>query len=99
MPYDCGIPKNLHCVPLKLFDYFACGMPVVSTRIVFLQEYEDLVYLGSTADELADAISQALTEPADSPKRGRRIAVAREHSIGRSAQFLASILHELSALR
>jgi len=99
MPYDCAIPKNLHCVPLKLFDYFSCGMPVVSTRIVFLQEYEDLVYLGSTPDELADAISQALTEPPNSPKRARRVAVARKHSIGRSAQILASILDELSVPR
>jgi glycosyltransferase involved in cell wall biosynthesis len=99
MPYDCAIPKNLHCVPLKLFDYFSCGMPVVSTRIVFLQEYEDLVYLGSTPDELANAISQALMEPANSPKRARRIALAREHSIGQSAQILVSIFDELSVLR
>ena len=99
MPYDCAIPKNLHCVPLKLFDYFACGMPVVCTPIVFLQEYGDLVYLGSTSNQLADGISQALMEPADSPKRARRIAVAREHSIGRSAQILASVLDELSVLR
>jgi glycosyltransferase involved in cell wall biosynthesis len=98
MPYDCAIPKNLHCVPLKLFDYFASGMPVVSTPIVFLQEYHDLVYLGRTPDELEDAISQAFMEPADSPKRARRIAIAREHSMGRSAQILASILDELSAL-
>jgi hypothetical protein len=74
-------------------------MPVVSTRIAFLQEYEDLVYLGSTPDELADAILQALTEAANSPKRARRIALAREHSIGRSAQILAAILDELSVLR
>jgi hypothetical protein len=96
MPYDCTIPKNLHCVPLKLFDYFARGMPVVSTPIVFLQEYDDLVYLGSTPDELSDAISRALREPADSPKRARRIAVTREHSIERSAQILAALLDELN---
>jgi hypothetical protein len=99
MPYDCAIPKNLHCVPLKLFDYFSRGMPVVSTRIAFLQDYEDLVYLGSTPDELADSISQALKEPADSPKRARRIALAQEHSIGRGAQMFAAILDELSILR
>jgi glycosyltransferase involved in cell wall biosynthesis len=99
MPYDCAIIKNLHCVPLKLFDYFSCGMPVVSTRIVFLREYEDLVYLGSTPDELADAISQALREPPNSPKRARRIALAREHSIDRSAKVLTSILDELSVPR
>jgi hypothetical protein len=96
MPYDCSTPKNLHCVPLKLFDYFAQGIPVVSTPIVFLQEYEDLVYLGRTPDELVDSISRALAEPVDSPKRAGRIAVAREHSIGQSARILASILDELS---
>jgi hypothetical protein len=97
MPYDCTTPKNLHCVPLKLFDYFALGMPVVSTPIVFLQEqeYKDLVYVGSTPGELADSISRALVEPVDSPKKARRIAVAREHSIGRSARIMASILDEL----
>ena len=71
-------------------------MPVVSTPIVFLQEYEDLVYLGRTPEELADSISRALVEPVDSPKRAGRIAVAREHSIGRSARIMASILDELS---
>jgi len=98
MPYDCTTPKNLHCVPLKLFDYFALGMPVVSTPIVFLQEqeYKDLVYLGGTPEELADSISRALVEPVDSPKKAGRIAVAREHSIGRSARIMASILDELS---
>jgi hypothetical protein len=96
MPYDCTTLKNLHCVPLKLFDYFALGMPVVSTPIVFLQEYEDLVYLGRTAEELADSISRALAEPVESPKKAGRIAVAREHSIGRSARIMASILDELS---
>jgi hypothetical protein len=71
-------------------------MPVVSTPIVFLQEYEDLVYLGRTPDELVDSISKALGEPVDSPKRAGRIAVAREHSIGQSARIMASILDELS---
>jgi hypothetical protein len=98
MPYDCAIPKNLHCVPLKLFDYFARGLPVVSTPIVFLREYNELVYLGSTPDELSDAVSRALVEPADSPKRAKRIAVAREHSIEQSARILASILDELTGL-
>jgi hypothetical protein len=99
MPYDCAIPKNLHCVPLKLFDYFACGLPVVSTPIVFLQEHKDLVYLGTTPEELVHAISLALTETVDSPNRARRIALARQHSVGSLAQILASIFDKLSALR
>ena len=94
MPYDCGNPYNLHCVPLKLFDYFALGMPVVSTPIVAIREYGDLVYTGETAEQLADAISQALEEADDSPKKAKRMAVAREHSIEKVSEVLRKILDE-----
>jgi glycosyltransferase involved in cell wall biosynthesis len=93
MPYDSNTPKNLHCVPLKLFDYFACGLPVVSTPITFLRQYEDLVYIGSTGSELSEAVSRALSEPADSPKKKKRVSLSGEHSIARLAGILASILN------
>jgi Glycosyl transferases group 1 len=92
LPYDCANPYNLHCVPLKVFDYFALGMPVVSTPIVANREYADLVYTGETADELADATSRALQEADDSPKKAQRVAVAREHSIENVSEILRGIL-------
>jgi hypothetical protein len=94
MPYDCANPYNLHCVPLKLFDYFALGMPVASTPIVAIQEYGGLVYAGGTANELADAISLALRESDDSPKKAKRVAVAREHSVENVSEILRVILDE-----
>jgi glycosyltransferase involved in cell wall biosynthesis len=94
MPYDCASPYNLHCVPLKLFDYFALGMPVVSTPILAIREYDDLVYAGQTADELADAIMLALREADDSLKKAKRIAVAREHSIENISGTLWKIIEE-----
>ena len=92
MPYDRSHPKNLHCVPLKIFDYFALGMPVVSTPIVAVREYADLVYLGATPNEFAEAISFALKEPIDSPKRAKRMTVARDHSIDSLAPMLETML-------
>jgi glycosyltransferase involved in cell wall biosynthesis len=94
MPYDCTDQKNLHCVPLKLFDYFSRGIPVVSTPIVYVREFADLVYVGATASEFADAVSQALAEPADSPKRVARMEIARKHSIGSLSQPLSRMLEE-----
>jgi hypothetical protein len=94
IPYDCSDPKNLHCVPLKLFDYFARGMPVVGTSIVYLRDYEDVVYLGNTADELAIAMYQALREPDDSSKKAKRMAIAREHSIENLSRRLSLVLSE-----
>ena len=43
MPYDLSIPKNLYCAPLKLFDYWERGMPVVGTPIVYLRDYPNAV--------------------------------------------------------
>lgn len=92
MPYDCSDPKNLHCVPLKLFDYFAQGIPVVSTPIVYLRQFEDLVYLGTTPRELANQISDALAEPLQSPKRAKRQAIAQKHSIDNLSRLLVTLL-------
>jgi hypothetical protein len=93
MPYDCSIPKNLHCVPLKLYDYFSKGIPVVSTPIAHLNEYRDLVYVGRSPEELSRAICRALAEPSDSPKKNQRIAVAEQHSVGNISRILADTLH------
>ena len=80
MPYDCSDDKNLHCFPLKLFDYFNAGTPVVSTPVLSLRDYSDVVYFGETARELAEAVGEALSEPRSSPMRLRRQEIARAHT-------------------
>lgn len=92
MPYLCSDMVQLNCVPLKLFDYFALGIPVVATPIVHLREYENLVYLGETADELEQAVRAALQEPKDSPKRQKRKAVAEAHSLEALARSFEEIV-------
>jgi len=94
MPYDCYDEQQLHCLPLKLFEFFAVGIPVVSTPLVHLWEYEKegLVYFGDTVEELERAIIAALQEPRDSPKRQRRIEIARAHSIENLAKVLDQVL-------
>jgi hypothetical protein len=91
MPYDCSGKKNLYCSPLKLYDYFLKGLPVVSTPILEISEFKDLVYVGSTAEELSAAVAHALEEPPDSPKRALRIEVARAHSTEAQGQRLEEV--------
>jgi len=92
MPYDCTDMKNLHCSPLKLYDYFLSGLPVVATPILALSEFKDLIYSGKTSRELTDAVIRALEEPADSPKRLLRMEVARAHSTDAQGQRLEEVL-------
>jgi hypothetical protein len=80
MPYDCFDERNLHCSPLKIFDYFNLGLPVVSTPVLSLREYEGVIYFGETAAELAAAVQRALAEPKDSPKRQHRKEIAQAHT-------------------
>jgi glycosyltransferase involved in cell wall biosynthesis len=92
MPYNCADQQQLHCVPLKLFEYFAAGIPVVSTPLVHLSEFEDVVYFGANASDLAAAVVAALNEPPDSPKRAQRVEFARSHSIECLAKRLEEVL-------
>jgi hypothetical protein len=92
MPYARNDNKNLHCMPLKLFDYFAQGVPIASTRILNLLEFSDTIYFGDDASELCYAVELALDEPTDSPLKTKRIAIAKKHSIEALATALVEIL-------
>lgn len=92
MPYDCHSHKNFHCMPLKVFDYFMAGIPVVSTPIVNLWEYSDIVYFGDDGLDLVRTIERALQEPADSPRKTARVEIAKQNSIEALANTLLGVL-------
>lgn len=92
MPYDCTNEKNLHCSPLKIFDYFSLGMPVVATPVLSLRDFGNMVYLGETSRDLACAVEMALNEPKDSEKRQRRIETVRSHTTQLVGERLEDIL-------
>ena len=94
MPYDCANPKNFHCVPLKCFDYFDEGIPVVSTPISYLRQYTDLVYLGGSPEELESAIFQALAEPTYSAQRVKRRSIAQQHSIETVSHLIERVIEQ-----
>jgi glycosyltransferase involved in cell wall biosynthesis len=92
MPYNCHLEQKLHCTPLKLFEYFALGLPVVSAPLIELWQYEQEIYFGNSAEEMARAVVAALEEPPDSPKKLRRIMIARQHSVENLAATLKEAL-------
>lgn len=92
MPYDCYNVVLLNGAPMKLWDYFAVGVPVVSTPLIDIWEYEDLIYFGETTAELERATKAALAEPLDSPLREKRKQLAEEHSMEAFSRQLSEIL-------
>lgn len=63
--------------PLKLFEYLACGIPIVSTPVAGFRDYPELVYIAEPED-FCDAIRRALTE--DTARRVPRCQEAASHT-------------------
>ncbi|RME81441.1 MAG: glycosyltransferase family 1 protein [Caldilineae bacterium] len=79
--------------PLKLYEYLATGVPIVSTAIPAVQEFSQMVWVASTPEEFAQAIDQALA--ANTPERNRRQQeLAREHTWDRRVETISAIVAE-----
>lgn len=71
-------PFTMSLSPLKLYEYLASGLPIVSTPVSGFKDFPDHVRLASTPAEFEQAIRAALTE---APERGEaRQRAASQHS-------------------
>ena len=76
--------------PIKMYEYFSAGLPVVSTRLPEVELYSDLVYIADSAQDFARQVSSALTED-DMGLRERRREVARGETWEQRADQLLKI--------
>ena len=76
----CLIPFRLNNLtkgvdPVKMYEYFSQGKPVIATDMAELAQSTDLLYIGKDSDDFANKVDQAIQE--DDPRmRKRRIAYA-----------------------
>ena len=82
-------PLTLMTNPIKLYEYFSCGLPVVSTPLPEAQSMHDLVYLAATPADFAAHVTRALRED-DSSLRGRRREIAARESWTARAQTITA---------
>ncbi len=77
---------------LKLYEYFATGLPVLATFRRTLKVFRDVIYLYATREELEEGFERACREPADSPRRRERVALAQQaswdHRVGELVAYL-----------
>jgi glycosyltransferase involved in cell wall biosynthesis len=73
------MPLTLATNPLKLYEYFSLGAPVVATRLPEIELFGELVYLYDTPEEFTLQLERAAAE--DSPDlRSRRRTAASENT-------------------
>ncbi len=84
---------------LKLYEYFATGLPVVAAFRRGLKAFRDLLYLYTTQEEMEEVIGAALREPADAAQRDRRIAAAQEASWEKRAGEIEAFLLQVKVMK
>lgn len=72
-----AVPKFLNNIPVKVFEYWACAMPVIATdlppiRPFLRHEYAGLLVPPNNARALANAIRRLLDCPPEAERMGRR---------------------------
>jgi len=78
---------------LKLYEYLACGRPVVATDIPAAHGFPGLVHIVRGPDEAIPAIEAALTEQSPEHIRRRQAAVA-EHSWDARVERVSELILE-----
>ena len=88
----CTIPFLLNQVtqatdPVKLYEYFSQGKPVIATNMAELSQCGDLIYIGKGPDDFARRIDDALAERGGD-LRQRRADFARKNTWQRRVEAI-----------
>ena len=82
-------------LPLKAYEYVACGMPVVSVPIDALSSKPDLFHFATNVEEFALALEQVHSTRSDPSVVERRLAVAAAECYEKRFDLLTENSHAL----
>ena len=82
--------------PLKLYEYLAAGLPVVSADVPAVRPFAGLIEIAGGPEETAVAVARALATDSAAARAGRCAAV-REHSWDARVESLSAMLAEALA--
>ena len=83
--------KNLS--PLKLYEYLACGKPVVATRFPAAMEFDQIIYIAETKEIYESCIGNALVEKDDNLFNLRR-RIARQNTWNMRAVQISQLIEK-----
>ncbi len=63
IPYDMTLDFNKYCYPMKIFEYFYLGKPVISSDVVELRRFPDTIKIGRNKGEWEKIIRKILSSP------------------------------------
>lgn len=77
IPYDIDHKFNYYCYPMKIFEYFYQGRPVISTPIVELKKLQPFIKIAKTTKDFEKEIKKILKNgwPEKYKKEQKKLAI------------------------
>jgi len=79
--------------PMKLYEYLACGKPVVATPGAGMEMFKDLVYIAKDPREFSEKINKALKEDSLELKE-KRLEAVKKHSWKKRVEEMLKLIEE-----
>lgn len=80
IPYDAKYDFNRYSYPMKIFEYFFAGKPVVSTEIVELKRFDGFIKIAKEAEDFGKAINSFLKKPLVDDERNQQLILAQNNT-------------------
>jgi glycosyltransferase involved in cell wall biosynthesis len=93
IPFICN-PHTYTIYPLKINEYLAAGLPVVSTPFSLLGDFDGVIELAETPADFAQALRLALNDTS-SKRLDERVAMARTNSWERRAEEFEDVIRQI----
>jgi hypothetical protein len=94
IPYDISLPFNKYSYPMKIFEYFYAGKPVLSTKIAELtkKHFNGLVYYGNK-EEWSNHIKFLINNQWSKEKRKKQRSMALANTWDKKISQILKQLH------
>ena len=97
IPFVCN-PHTYTIYPLKINEYLAAGLPVVSTPFSLLNDFDGVIELAASPAEFAEALRRALSDT--SPQRIQaRIAMAKANAWPKRAEEFEAVINQVQVTK
>lgn len=92
IPYDASLDFNRYCYPMKIFEYFYLGKPVIATHISELKQFPQFIKIGNTAAEWQIHLNSLLSKHWSKNNRTEQRNIAEQNSWKNKINNLYSII-------
>jgi len=98
IPYDIKQKFNLYCYPMKIFEYFYMGKPVISTPIkeLELSKFNNLVKIHNSYQDWENQIKKILSKPWSTKIYSQQKKLAIDNSWKNKVDAVLDIIGEIN---